>query len=277
MGIFPILLSAAAAAAIPSTTPLAPPDPVKPALWVITDADTTIYLFGTFHALDGSANWFKDGVRQAFLKSDQLVLETLVPKAAARPLAISRTQVPVRKFNAAANLAPAASFAASTQMVMNASRRRGMSTDQGADAALRLAAEGAGKPVGALESFEFQINMFSSLRAPAQPQLPVRAAATGEDPVVMTALSAALAKLQDAWVRGDLATFEPMLEQMRLQSPDAYQIMFAERNARWASWIAARLDQPGTVFVAVGAGHLAGRDSVQAQLAAIGLGSFRIN
>ena len=41
----------------------------------------------------------------------------------------------------------------------------------------------------------------------------------------------------------------------------------AERNARWADWIAKRMDQPGTVFIAVGAGHLAGDHSVQTLLA----------
>ena len=39
-------------------------------------------------------------------------------------------------------------------------------------------------------------------------------------------------------------------------------MMFTERNARWADWIAGRMQTPGTVFVAVGAGHLAGKDSV---------------
>ncbi len=78
-------------------------------------------------------------------------------------------------------------------------------------------------------------------------------------------------------MRGDTATFVPMLEQMRTQSPHAYQTMFVQRNARWANWIAERLDEPGTVFVAVGAGHLAGRDSVQEQLASIGVGSVRVN
>lgn len=275
MGMLPVLLSASIAAAlIPTTgTPLPPRDPVKPALWMVTDGDTTIYLFGTFHALDGSTNWFKDGVKSAFQASDQLVLETVLPKPGA--FSIPRTAVPARHLTAGAGLAPPASFAASTQMVMNAGRRRGMSAAQGADAALRLAAEGSGKPVAGLESFEFQINMFSSLRPPTSAQQPTPAQA--QDPASMAALSAALAQLQDAWVRGDMTTFVPMLEQMRLQSPEAYRTMFAERNARWASWIAGRLDQPGTVFVAVGAGHLAGSDSVQSQLAAIGVGSYRIN
>ena len=44
-------------------------------------------------------------------------------------------------------------------------------------------------------------------------------------------------------------------------------MLFTNRNAAWARWIQARLARPGTVFLAVGAGHLAGRDSVQAALA----------
>ena len=42
---------------------------------------------------------------------------------------------------------------------------------------------------------------------------------------------------------------------------------------RWADWIAARMQTPGTVFVAVGAGHLAGKDSVLVQLAERGIDS----
>jgi uncharacterized protein YbaP (TraB family) len=45
-----------------------------------------------------------------------------------------------------------------------------------------------------------------------------------------------------------------------------YQRLLTSRNANWAQWIEQRLQQPGTVFVAVGAGHLAGADSVQRQL-----------
>ena len=72
-------------------------------------------------------------------------------------------------------------------------------------------------------------------------------------------------------------SFAPMLEQMRTNSPESYRRLFAERNARWAGWIAQRLQHPGTVFVAVGAGHLAGRDSVQLKLAQAGVRSARIN
>jgi uncharacterized protein YbaP (TraB family) len=49
-----------------------------------------------------------------------------------------------------------------------------------------------------------------------------------------------------------------------------------QRNRAWADWVVKRLDTPGTVFVAVGAGHLAGEKSVQADLAARGLTVSRV-
>src|SRR4051812_33731411 len=61
------LLAAAIATATPS--PDAAPQPLSedasPAMFVVRDADTTVYIFGTFHALDGKTDWFKDRVRTA--------------------------------------------------------------------------------------------------------------------------------------------------------------------------------------------------------------------
>ena len=49
------LVAAALAAATPSALPSEPPEAPKaaPAMFVVRDADTTVYIFGTFHALDG--------------------------------------------------------------------------------------------------------------------------------------------------------------------------------------------------------------------------------
>ena len=48
-------------------------------MWVLSDADTTIYLFGTFHALDERTDWLATPIRAAFDSSDELILETVVP------------------------------------------------------------------------------------------------------------------------------------------------------------------------------------------------------
>src|SRR3954470_1601184 len=66
----------APAAPAPAAAPL--PD-ANPALWVVRDADTIIYLFGTFHLLDGRP-WFNDEVRTAFDGSDELVMEAVLPE-----------------------------------------------------------------------------------------------------------------------------------------------------------------------------------------------------
>ncbi|RYE36208.1 MAG: TraB/GumN family protein, partial [Hyphomicrobiales bacterium] len=53
-----------------------------PAIWVVKDADTTIYLFGTVHVLKPGLSWFDEGVKAAFDKSDEVVLEMIEPDAA---------------------------------------------------------------------------------------------------------------------------------------------------------------------------------------------------
>lgn len=274
MAISHILLGASMAATpVPMASPLQAQAQPRPALWVVNDDDTVIYLFGTFHALDGKLNWLDRSVTTAFTASDQLILETLVPKPAGAP----------RRFTGAGNLSPTkrapastsvaelapSSFLATTKQVMNAGRANGLSTDNGADAVLRDLADESGKPVGGLESFQFQLNMFSSLPTPPQP--------AAQDPRTAQALGNVLSQLQVAWSRGDIDTFAPMLRQMQAQSPQTYTTMFVERNARWANWIADRMKQPGTVFVAVGAGHLSGPDSVQNKLATLGVKSARVN
>lgn len=262
------LIAAAMTAVMPSFALRAePPLPdARPALWVVNDHDTVIYLFGTFHALDGKSEWFNDEIRTAFSASDELILETLAPDKA-----LPRQNEPDLRPSGAVGPVAGSSMLSTSKMVMSAGRSRGMSTDKGADMILRRAAENAGKSVRGLESFEFQIGMFTRMR-PATAEV-----APAEAPQVSAALAAVLTRLQDAWNRGDAESFAPMLEDMRVRSPDMYRTLFQDRNRRWAGWIARRMEQPGTVFVAVGAGHLVGRDSVRHRLAEAGIRSARIN
>jgi hypothetical protein len=230
-----LLVAAAVAAATPASTPAAPPA-AEPAMFVVRDADTTIYLFGTFHALDGQGNWLGDNVRNAFQQSDELVLETLVPERPAQAVLPSPGFKPP-------SVTPSASFLATTRMAINAGKARGMQVGNGADMVLRHIAEAQGKPVGS-------------------------------NP--MDGLSKAMADMQSAWKRGDQSVFVNLLSQLRTASPDTYRLLFTERNTRWADWIRARMQTPGTVFVAVGAGHLAGPDSVLVRLGERGISSQRV-
>jgi uncharacterized protein YbaP (TraB family) len=260
---FQLLAAAALAAAMPAAAPATP----HPAIFKIQDADTTIYLFGTFHALDSDRRWLDPTVRDAFDESNELVLETLLPEPA-QPGQPQRVEVRV----------PAAvssgSFLATTRMALNAGRSQGMDVALGADMVLRGIAEQDRKQVEGLETLDLQIRMFDKLRvqAPVKPAGTLRPAPAQP----METLSQTMGEMQSAWKRGDQSVFVRMLDQLRHGSPDTYRTMFIERNARWADWIAARMRQPGTVFVAVGAGHLAGKDSLLVRLAEHGIESHRV-
>lgn len=259
-----------AAAALAAATPWAAPAPAdaEPAMFVVHDADTTIYLFGTFHALDGDSRWLDGGLRNAFEQSNELVLETLLPEG---PNASQQLSQAVRP----PSVTPSASFLATTRMAMSASRAQGMQVDKGADTVLRHIAEAEGKPVAGLETLQFQMNMFNHM--PAASALPTGVqAGQAVDPQSMQTLSQTMAQMQSAWKRGDQSVFVHLLDELKSSSPDTYRMMFTERNARWADWVAARLQTPGTVFIAVGAGHLAGKDSVLVRLAEKGIESQRV-
>jgi uncharacterized protein YbaP (TraB family) len=154
-------------------------------------------------------------------------------------------------------------------MAINAGRAHGMQVGNGADMVLRHFAEAEGKPVEGLETLQSQLNMFTKM-----PAAPVAAPRPADAPA-MDSLSKSMVEMQDAWKRGDQTVFVRLLGQLEQASPDAYRMMFIERNARWADWIRARMQTPGTVFVAVGAGHLAGKDSVLVRLAQLGIPSAR--
>ena len=146
-----LLAAAALAAAMPAPAPSA-----TPALFVVRDADTTVYIFGTFHALDGQTQWFGNRVRGAFERSDELVLETLVPEG---PQPIIHTASAFRP----PSVTPSASFLATTRMAISAGQAQGMQVGNGADMVLRHQAEAEGKPVEGLETLQLQIDMFNRM------------------------------------------------------------------------------------------------------------------
>ena len=265
-----LLVAAALAAATPSPAPPAQPV-VEPAMFVVHDADTTIYIFGTFHALDAKTQWFDRQVRNAFESSNELVLETLVPEGPHQPVQFGPGFRPP-------SVTPSASFLATTRMAISAGQARGMQVDNGADMVLRRYAEAEGKPVEGLETLQSQLEMFNRLPpAPSPARAPVVKAGLPVAASQMQSLSLAMADMQSAWKRGDQSVCVNMLGQLNAASPATYRMMFTERNARWADWIRARMRTPGTVFVAVGAGHLAGKDSVLVRLAEKGIESRRVN
>ena len=257
-----------AGAALPAVEP-AP----SPAMWSISDEDTTIFLFGTFHALDRDTGWFSNVVRAAFNHSDELVLETVVPSDPAELFASLSRQSLAGEAKVGepviATSRPNSGFVDTSTKAMSAGRSVGMSVDNGADSVLRREAQSNGKRIDGLESFDFQLAMFSSLPSPPK---------SASNPIPGQGdMASAMQTMKTAWKRGDSTHIAAVLGAMEQQSPETYRRLFTERNTRWAEWVARRMQRPGVVFVAVGSGHLIGRDSVQQRLTERGYELVRVS
>lgn len=265
----------------------------KPALWVVKDADTTIYLFGTVHLLPRDTDWHFPALDRALADSDALVLEitddnpanmtALVLRYgidAAHPLSTLLSSSDMQRLDRAARLAglPGTGslnimrpWLAALTLTVAPLTRAGLDPQLGVDKQLRTEMAAAGKPVRALETAKQQIHFVADM--PTALQLAMLRQTLRETDTATVDLNA----LISAWKDGDdaaIARLENAL--MKREEPRLYQRLLVERNRAWAGRIKTMLDTPGTLFIAVGAAHLAGPDSVQAQLDKLGVGSTRI-
>jgi uncharacterized protein YbaP (TraB family) len=266
----------------------------RPALWAVKDADTTIYLFGTVHLLPNDADWHDATLDRAVADSQALYIEltdddpgnmmALVLRYgldAAHPLS---SQLDADEQQRLRTVATEAGVPGGMQ-ALNVMRpwlaaltlttapllKAGLDPEHGVDKQLKAQMSAAGKQVFGLETAEQQMRFLADM--PQEVQLDFLRSAMRDADKGPTQLT----RLIDAWKNGDVATIARLEdEDMRQTAPELYQRLLVQRNETWAAKIAALLQQPGTVFIAVGAAHLAGPDSVQVQLQKLGVEAQRL-
>ncbi|MGB3738035.1 MAG: TraB/GumN family protein [Pontixanthobacter sp.] len=265
-------------------------EPSGPALWTVADEDTTIYLFGTVHALPEGIDWFSGDVADALASSDMLVTEIQVQpgsEAAMQQSFLAVGMLPegesLRDLLDADQRAefegamtdlglPLAAFdrfepwMAAVNLSLIPLLKAGYSPESGVEMLLEKAA--AGKPRGELETVAYQMNLFDTLPIDTQIAYLIEAARQSEK------IAGMMDAMVDEWVEGDPDGLAVMMNES-FSDPVLAEALLYARNRNWAEWIDTRLDTPGTVFVAVGAGHLAGEQSVQDALAARGIATVR--
>ncbi|HTH28598.1 MAG TPA: TraB/GumN family protein [Sphingobium sp.] len=262
-----------------------------PALWVVRDADTTIYLFGTIHVLRPEIRWFDGPVKRAFDTSDTLVLEVLTPDksevaALTARLAIDPDGPPltqkldpavrgrylalIRQLNLAREqFEPFQPWFAAMSLSILPLERLGYSADSGVEEVLRRRASRDGKAQTAFETVSDQLGFFAGL--PEKTQIAFLSATIDDAAKVETEIG----KMVHNWSAGRPDALAAELNESLKDMPDLAQALLYDRNKRWAQWIAARMAKPGTVFIAVGAGHLAGKGSVLDELGGLHLAAQR--
>ncbi len=276
----------------PTTAPAAAPSvPVNPApapgdgpgLWVVKDADSTLYLFGTVHVLRPDTAWGSPKVDAAFDASSNVIFEISNPEdqAAMMPLVQQYGISPDRPLSSllsaeeiaaldeaaksigasAAQMEPLRPWLAALSIAVAPLTKAGYDINSGVETVLKARALAAGKPVTGLETIDKQVAILAGLSE--ETQLDFLRSAIEDYENAATELDGLVA----AWAEGDVSELEDIaIDDMREASEEVYQALLVKRNTDWADQIETLLAGSGTTFIAVGAAHLAGDDSVQEML-----------
>ena len=285
---------AAAPAPAATATPAPAPEaagPARPALWKVSDGDTTIFLFGTIHALPAGLTWYGGPIEAALRSSGQLVTE--IPEtdpAEMQSAVVSNAMLPqgqtlrallgpedkAKYEKAVADLGlPVEAFDAvepwfaALSLALTPVKAGGFDPASGADVRIAAEAKKLGIPRMGLETAGYQMAMFSHLPMDTQKRY-LTEVIDG-----MPKIPQEMADMIREWSAGH-ADKVAELDNSEEDDPAMIKALLTDRNRTWAEWLRLRLKRPGTVFLAVGAGHLAGKDSVLDMLGKAGVRVERV-
>lgn len=283
----------------------ATPAAAEPPMWVVRDADSTLYLFGTAHLLDPSINWRTGRVEKALDEATQLWVEIAIPPGGELQLAMAllrkamspgqplssrlteAEQAQLRKLLARSPEGAAMGmviemtkpwFATMTLGVMPL-MASGYDSGAGADTVLMKLAREQGDEVIGLETAEQQIEWLSS--APDEQQLAALKRLLAVPDAEFEASIRATDEAIRAWMKGDTRPMERVSQQWATEKDSpmsagmSYELMLVRRNENWAEQLEKLLAGKGVAFVAVGAAHLVGPDSLQSKLGKRGIRAER--
>jgi uncharacterized protein YbaP (TraB family) len=265
----------------------------EPAMWLIEDADSRIYLLGTIHMLPKGHEWRTPKIEAAIAESDELWLEIadlesflaqmtatiavfsngLSPR---EPLSSRMTE---EQFAELDRVAQQVGFSARSLnafrpwlagMLIETAGYASKEIEPGVDMQLSREFRKKRIPVKGFETIGQQIAVFSGMSKEDEMDYLLSTIESAD------ASGKVFGEMVGVWAKGDEKTLATgMVADMKKESPEFYDAILTQRNQGMADKIASILDGKGVSFVAVGAAHLVGPDSIQALLAQKGIKSAR--
>jgi len=296
----PLDAGAAPADAVPESAPplsvdgpSPPPAPdgrAFPPMWRITDADSEIYLVGTFHILPPGLSWRSDALARAADLADSIWFEAEIDAPGVEQATLAflqrngfytdgrslRAVLSADDYERLGQIAgelglplvaldrmrPWQAFLAlSVQFIAS----QGFEPGAGVERVLLAEARARGKTLAYFETVEQQLNFFSGFAHETEVKLLTLVLRDWERQ------EAEFGALFDAWRAGDAAVIDSQMNAvMREEAPEVYETLIAARNRAWAERIERELAGSGRALIAVGAAHLVGEDGVPSLLRARG-------
>ena len=268
----------------------------NPALWKISDEDSNIYLFGTIHILNPELEWRNEKIDAAFGASKTVVFEApadtsnsanmqalvlrygvntggskLSEKISVDSYQLLKTTL--QNFGmppgSVANFEPLRPWLVGLTVTALHIQAHGGDPNAGVEKVLGRAAAANNMSVAYLETDEQQMQIFSGLSAEAERFFLEDGLKQIQGNPEM------LDEMVSVWRSGDIVALEEMLFASLIEQPELYDAMFTKRNEDWANQIEQMLAGSGDIFIAVGAAHLVGADSVQELLEEKGITAVR--
>lgn len=266
-----------------------------PALWKASDEDTTVYLFGTVHVLPPELKWRTPVFDEAFYASKTIYFEAsldendpalaaLITKLGTMPLGQSLfdllSEEDKQLLIAAADEVgvPSASLSrfrpwfAGLVLAMQHIVAQGQDPESGVESVLEPEAKADGKVMRYFETAEQQLRFMADLDDETQVQFLMDGVRQIKD------IPDLIEQMDTAWVEGDVEGLaDIILEDQSIKAPEVYDVMLSGRNRRWTNELFGVInEEEGIFFVAVGAAHLAGEDSVVKMLKGKGVKVERV-
>ena len=262
-----------------------------PAIWLLSDDDSEIYIFGTVHILPPELEWRTDEINTAFESADTiwfeapasdpalqgdtvLLIQQYGLNAPGNPLSAQISEEANAKLTELAAetgipaiiLEPMRPWLASVTISLAYIQLQGYQPESGVESILWPEANESTKQLAYFETLEQQVRFFADLSPD------VEAAFFEQTLEEFDGAADQLDQLVAAWAAGDIATIDEIMNgDARDTSPEVYDVLITGRNRKWIETIKEVLDGSGTHFMAVGAGHLAGIEGVVELLRAEGL------
>ena len=278
--------------------PVSAPLPAKPAMWQIKGVHGTIYLFGSVHVMKKDVDWETAKVKDALKSSDVLYLEVadLDPEGIkamqpmilemgmdpSHPLSSKISKSDVELIDSAvktlggpgeATFEPYQPWLVYLTLSVLPAVQAGYAPDSGIDQKLLAEAKAEKKPVKGFETAEEQLHFLSDFPQPQQVEL------LHQSLVDLPRSTSQMDEMVADWSNGDVEKIAALEnDDMKVKYPALYDKLLVKRNEHFADVLASVLKDPatGTAFVAIGAAHLAGPDSVLKMLAAKGFSAIRV-
>ena len=269
-----------------------------PAMWKVKGVHGTVYLFGSVHVMKPDVQWETAKVKAALAESGMLYLEIpdVDPEAmkALQPLALQMgmdvehplstkiskedvalldTAVKGLGMPGESSFEPLKPWMVYTILSVLPATKAGYAADSGIDAKLAVEAKGQKKPIKGFETAEEQLHFLADM--PEAQQVEMLHKTLIDLPKSQTELDEMVAD----WTRGDVDKIAAMEnDEMKVKYPDLYEKLLVKRNQHFAEVLTGMLKDPatGTVFVTIGAAHLAGPDSVTKMLEKGGYSVVRV-